>query len=86
VINLKKPRLVKLYGVKEGNLLYVCTCGRLAQEPIKTFNKYVRCSVCTTVNNRLISNHKHISNDDKKNLFDKMLRNGLYDFVSSISY
>jgi purine-nucleoside phosphorylase len=85
VINLKKPRLVRLYGVKDGNLLYVCTCGRLAQEPIKTFNKFVRCSVCTAVNDNLISNDKYVSDEDRKNLFDKMLRNGLYNFVSSIS-
>jgi hypothetical protein len=85
VINLKKPKLVRLYGVKEGNLMYVCTCGRLAQVPIKSFNKFVRCSVCTEVNNNLVSADKFTSDDDKMNLFDKMLRNGLYDFVSSIS-
>ena len=84
MINLKKPKLVKLYEVKDGNLLYVCTCGRLAQIAIRQFNKYARCSVCMGVNDRLLSTGRLVTTEDKHNLFDKMLRNGLYSFVSEI--
>jgi len=84
VINIKKPKLVRLYAVKNGDLLYVCTCGRLTQIPLKSFNKFVRCSVCTDVNAQLLVEGVSVSEEDKFNLFDKMLRNGLYDFVSSI--
>ncbi len=84
MINIKKPKLIRLYEVKDGNLLYVCTCGRLAQIPLRKFNKFVRCNVCTEVNERLLAEGRVVSEEDKFNLFDKMLRNGLYDFVSSI--
>jgi hypothetical protein len=82
MINLKKPKLVKLYGVKDGNILYVCTCGRLAQCPIINFNKTVRCEVCNGINNAFIATGRMVTHKDAKNLFDMMLRNGLYDFVS----
>lgn len=79
MINIKKPRIVNLYGVKDGSLLYVCSCGRLASEPLRTFNKFTRCPVCTKANNAL---SKKVEEVDIKNLFMVMLKNGLYSYVS----
>ena len=82
MINIKKPRIVNLYGVKDGSLLYVCSCGRLASEPLKSFNKFTRCPVCTKANKELREKKTSVEEVDIKNLFMVMLKNGLYSYVS----
>ena len=82
MINIKKPRVVNLYGVKDGSLLYVCSCGRLASEPLKSFNKFTRCPVCTKANKELVKRDIVVEEGDLKNLFMVMLKNGLYTYVS----
>ena len=85
MIDIKSPRLVTLYGVKDGNINYVCSCGRLASAPLKEYNRQTRCHVCTEANSRLTRFDKLVTSKDKKELFIALLNNGLYTFVNNIS-
>jgi len=85
MIDIKSPRLVNLYGVKNGNINYVCSCGRLASAPLREYNRQTRCHVCTEANDRLLRFGKVVSPRQKKELFIALLENGLYTFVNNIS-
>lgn len=85
MVSVKNPHMVKLYGVKNGVLQYACSCGRLATEPMKKFNKYTRCAVCQEADKKLHNKGEFITVEEEKKLFSVMLKNGLYNYVSNIA-
>jgi len=85
MIDMKSPRLVSLYGVKDGNINYVCSCGRLASAPIREYNRQTRCHVCTDANDRLIRSGNTVTAREAYELFLALLDNGLYSFVNKLS-
>ena len=82
MINIKKPRVVKMYQVENGHILFVCSCGRLASNKIIEFNKLSRCSKCIEVEENMNENIK-LDHDvyRQEQLFNKIWDSGLSEFI-----
>jgi len=84
MVNHIFPKTINLVHVKNGELVFVCSCGRVDSTRLKEFNKKTRCQICTKANAKLIAENKVVNKFQIYELFDTMKQNGLYNFVNKI--